>query len=257
MSRPKYFWHGPLCAVLLTFCSCAPLPRLDPNPRPMGIIERLERANLVVMGVVQSETTAQGGWRPTNSGSMPLELQMVRFRVEGVIKGRYESAALSFYYYRSTGGWTGHAPNIVLPGRRYIMYLLKDGDLLRATNDAYSSNTEIITGRHKLEAVVDREASLELIARLLLLPGDGLDVSQYLESFYVERETALGIVGPIKTAELLRSLLRDKNGLIRGRACIELAEFPIGDKACLAQLLGDLSASPEDRERGRSLSQGR
>ena len=159
---------------------------------------------------------------------MPLELQLVQFQVEGVIKGRYGSVALSFYYYRCTGGWVGHAPNILLPGQRYIMYLVQDGAVVRATNDAYSSNTAIITGRHKVEPVVGRDAGLDLIARLLLLPGDGLDTSEYLASLYVERANALAIIGPLKTAELLRSLLSDNNSQIRGRACIQLAEFPIG-----------------------------
>ena len=44
-----------------------------------------------------------------------------------------------------------------------------------------------------------------------------------------------------------------KNGEIRGRACITLAEFPLNERGCLAEVVKDIQALPEDRKRAEEL----
>jgi hypothetical protein len=233
--------------------SCAPTPRLIPYPHPLGIVDRAERSSLVLVGVVQSETTVRGGRYAEGPDSMPLELRRVGVHVEGIIKGQYEDRDLSFVYYHATGPWDGPAPNLLVPGERAIFYLISDSGTLRATNDAYSSHTEIVTGRHETQPATESDRVREMIARLLLLPGDGVDIGKYVASLYVERAAALEVVSEAQTADLLRLLLRNSNGQIRGRACILLAQPPLANKDCLASLINDAEASPDDRKRAEEL----
>jgi hypothetical protein len=226
---------------------------MTPYPHPLGIVDRIERSNLIVVGVVESETSVHGGRRTQRADSMPLELRRVGVRVEGVIKGQYDGAQLSFVYYRATGAWDGPAPNLLVPGERAIFYLMREGGVLRATNDAYSSHTEIVTGKHAIQAAASAEGVRQLIARLLLLPGEGVDISRYVASLYVEVAVALDVVSQAQTADLLSGLLQNSNGQVRGRACILLAQPPLTDRDCLPNVIRDTEASPEDRKRAEEL----
>jgi len=241
-----------LLILLLTGCSAA--AELVPRPGRLEIVERINRADLVVVGVVEAEQTVRAGHRNETSESMPLQLMKVNIRVEGLIKGSYSAEQLAFLYFRATGAWDGPAPNLLAPGERDIFYLIREGDLLRATNDVYSSHTEVVTGRHNVQPEVSDARVRETITRLLLLPGDGLDVTRYVASLYIEASNAIDIVGKSRTADILRSLLRNSDSRIRGRACILLAEPPLNERGCLENLLRDAQISSEDRERATALS---
>ena len=184
---------------------------------------------------------------------MPLQLMKVSIRVEGLIKGTHSGERLSFLYYRMTGAYHGAAPNLLELGGRAIFYLVREGDLLRATNDVYLSHTAVVTGRHNVQAEVDDARVRETMARVLLLPGDGLNINSYVASLYVETSHAVGMVGESRTADLLRTLLGNSDGRIRGRACIMLAEPPLSERGCLEDLLRDPQVSPEDQARATAL----
>jgi hypothetical protein len=52
---------------------------------------------------------------------------------------------------------------------------------------------------------------------------------------------------------LLENLLRSENPVIRGRACVVMAEPPRLQRGCLAALVSDPAALPTDRARAREL----
>jgi hypothetical protein len=246
-----------LFLILLLNDSCSPAVELVPRPDRLEILEMINRADLIVVGVVEAEQPVRAARRNETKDSMPLQLMKVNLRVEGFIKGTRSGERLAFFYYRTTGAWDGPAPNLLAPGERDIFYLTSEGDLLRATNDVYSSHTEVGTGRHDVHAEVNDAGVRETIARVLLLPGDGLNINSYVESLYVERAHAIDIVGKSRTADLLRSLLGNSDSRIRGRACILLAEPPLSERGCLENLLHDAQIPAADRERATALSRNR
>jgi hypothetical protein len=234
--------------------ACSTAAEIVPRPDRLDILERINRADLIVVGVVEAEQTVRAGRRNPMRDSMPLQLMRVTIRVEGLVKGTHSGERLDFLYYRTTGAWDGPAPNLLAPGERGVFYLIREGNLLRATNDVYSSHTEIGTGRHDVLPEVSDIGVRETIARVLLMPGDGVDVARYVESLYVERAHAIVIVGKSRTADLLRSLLDNSDTRIRGRACILLAEPPLNERSCLEKLLHDDQATSQDRDRAIVLS---
>lgn len=188
---------------------------------------------------------------------MSLELRRVTIRVEGLFKGKFDKTELSFLYYRSIGAWNGLPPNLLYVGERAVFYLVKDGGTLRATNDAYLSHTEVVTGKHSIQAVVDNEAVRGLIARVLLLPGEGLDIGGYLASLRVERAISLDVTSHSETVALLRILLGSSSGQVRARSCILLAEPPLHEQDCLPDVVRESGAALEDRQRAIEMLKGR
>ena len=227
-------------AIFLANLSCTPAPTMILNRRRLSIGERIERASLVMIGVVASETRViERGIKSDDS----LELRRVNVDVESVLKGKLEDAQLSFVYFFETGSWTGHAPNLLVLGERCLFYLLRDGTVWRATNDVYSSHTEIATGRHRVNAVKSDEAVRQLVARVLIEPGDITNLKQYLDSLAVGAAQAFELIGAPATAEILGTLLENPNAQIRGRACALLAEPPFGNRDCLSSV-SPVGASP-------------
>ncbi len=250
----RIFVLAGLCIAAFLGGSCSPAAELLPHTRQLGILERIQTADLIVVGVLESEQPVSGGYRTVGAEILPLQLMAVKVRPESVLKGSYKDGQLlEFLYYKATGAWDGPAPNILVPGERDVFFLKREGKILRATNDAYSSHTEVVTGRHFLRPESSNEGVRKTLARLLLLPGENLDVTRYVRSLYVEREYSLSIAGESETAESLRTLLQNSNGAIRGRACIWLAQPPLNEIACLRTIRDDaaIPAGTED-ERARS-----
>jgi hypothetical protein len=242
-----------LGAVLLvaTYVSAADFV---PYTREMGILERIDNADLIVVGVATSERPVRGGEVTRGAVIVPLQLMEVQIDVEGVVKGNFSiGKSLRFMYYKATGAWDGPAPNIIQPQQRSLFFLKKEGQILRATNDAYLSHTAIVTGSRPVQTVSENQAIRRELARILLLPGEHVDPSQYVKSLYREREYAFHLVGETETAELLRALLQNANGSIRGRACILLNTPPLNQKSCLGRIRDDVAVPVEDRTRARDL----
>ena len=232
-----------IVAWSLASLSCSPsASKLAPYLQHLSVVERIERASLIVVGVVESERSMEWGWKTPD-----VERRRVRIHVEGVVKGQFEGSQLDFEYYGLTGGWNGPSPNLLWSGKRALFYLVRDGPTFRATNDAYSSNTEIVTGKHDVRSSPSSAGVREAIARLFLVPGEGMDMEYYINSLYVERARALDVVSEAEVAGLMQVLLEHPNGRIRGRACILLAAPPLSRVSCLTRLIKDLGAAPEDR----------
>jgi len=244
---------GLYLSLFLVSGSCTPALDLVPHPHPLSTIDRIARSSLIVVGVVQSEASAAWVHRKNNGSGMPLELRRVSLRVEGVIKGRYDGSRLQFVYFCATGPWDGPAPNLLAPGERAIFYLLSDGNILRATNDAYSSHTEIVTGKHRIQPAARDQEVREMIVRLLLLPGEDLDTNRYVASLYVEMAQALDLTDKLQVAYIFRTLLNNQSAPIRARACVLLAEPPLNQRDCLQDLVRDSKAPEVDRKRAQHL----
>ncbi len=232
--------------------SCAPVPDLVPRVANVEIADQVNEANLIVVGLAENERVVRpvAGTRETG----PLNLLAVIVRVEGVLKGHFDGERLTFYYYQMTGGaWDGPAPNIVAPGQRSIFYLMNDGGVIRAATDAYLSHTNLATGKHPISPAANDSSTREAVAELVLLPGEGMDMADYLGSLHRGKALALALVGKSQVRQMLRGLLKNPQGAIRGRACITLAEFPLNEKGCLQDVIGDVQSLPEDRKRAEEL----
>jgi hypothetical protein len=60
----------------------------------------------------------------------------------------------------------------------------------------------------------------------------------------------------VPQTEVIRTLqdaLKNSDAAIRGRACLLLAEFPLNQKGCVAEVAHDAQALPEDRKRAEEL----
>ncbi len=214
-----------LAASVFVSSACSPVAAPLPMPQHLSIRERIERAELIVVGILASEASIG-----PSRHDKDLELRRVEVSVEGVVKGRVDARRLSYLYYASLGSHTGPPHNRVFPGQRAIVYLRTDGAILRATNDVYVSHTDLVTGIPDIHTVTDNEAARDQIARLLLLPGKGTDVIVFLSSLDTIIEAVSGIVGESRRAEYLRRLLQSPDARIRSRVRILLSQLNSASK---------------------------
>ena len=244
--------HSPaiiLSAIFLLTTACQPAAYLNiiPDPCVLGINERISRSSLIVVGVAVSEIALRSKY-DNPSDVEHLQLRKVNILVEGVVKGNYKGRQLTFLYYGGTDAYSGPARNNLGPEQRAIFYLKNDAGNLRTTNDVYLSHTGLVTGKHKIQPAFDDEGVRELIAHLMLLPGEDLDLSQYLDSLHIEAYRAVDLVGKARTGDLLLTLLENQKLQIRRRACLLLAEPPFAKKDCLSSLIQDIGTPAEDRK---------
>jgi hypothetical protein len=249
-------WKAVVRIGLATLCglaSCSRVPSLTPHVSYVEIRHQIEQASLIVVGVVQSEHVV----RTVDSGPKQdlgrLELRAVRLQVEGVLEGQFDGDHLTFYYYQVTAAWDGPEPNMITPGERGIFYLVKDGEIWRATTDAYASHTRLVTGKHSISLATSKDEVRKTIARLLLLPAEGTDLNGFLGSLHRDSALAMALVSKMEVSQMLQILLRNPNADIRGRACIALAEYPLKERSCLPDVIHDVRARPEDRKRAEEL----
>jgi len=240
-----------LLVWLCVLGSCSPVPNLEPHIAHFEIGELINQANLIVVGVVESDRVVR--IFPETKDSIGLELRLARVGVEGVIEGQFRGDRLSFYYYYAPGGWNGPPPNTLTLGERDIFYLVKDGEVWRPPNDAYFSHTRLVSGKHSISLAKSKDQVREAIARLLLVPGEGTDLDAFLASLPRITGTAMGLVENTEVSRILQSLLANPSPEIRGRVCVVLADFPLNEKSCLAEVIRDVHALPEDRKRAQEL----
>ena len=242
-----------LLAALLSVTSCSHVPDLIPNVSYVRDVDQITRATLIALGTVENERIVRKLNAGTSELPYPLALFEVKVRLEGIIQGHYPQERLTFYYYQVLGGWTGHEPNFITPGERDVFYLVKDRDVWRATTDAFSSHTRIVTGRYTVTPASSKEEARNTIAQLLLVPGEGFVLPEFLGSLRRNSGVSESLVGKAETSRLLRTLLLNPKPLVRVRACIALAEFPLSEKACLPEIMHEAEASSDDRRRAKEL----
>ena len=228
---------------------CSGTPKLVPHPSRLELTDMIDRAELIVIGVVDGGSEA--GPVVTSDG-MPMRLCRVSVQVENVLKGNAPLGELRFFFYNAEGAWDGPSFNVIEPRERAIFFLVRDGSVLRATNDVYLSHATVRAGRHP---GLPRSATplKQTIAEALLIPGPGTETERYRGFLHSAKALSLGLVGRGETVALLESLLKNRNAQFRGGACIALAEFPIGERQCLPALIGDSEALPQDRVRAEEL----
>ncbi len=243
-------WPG--WAIVLCLGSCyGQAQGLAPHVEHREIVDQIDEADLIVVGVVESQRARETVLGPRDIGL--LQLFAVSLHVEGVIKGQLNGKLVTFYYYQSANrAWNGPAPNIINPGERGIFYLVRDSGVLRATTDAFLSHTNLESGKHIVSPATDGTLH-EAIARLLLLPGERMDVSAYRSSLHRQKALAIALVGPDQVSKTLQEILKNSDGAIRGRVCVTLAEFPLNQKRCLYEIVNDGQVLVEDRKRAAEM----
>ncbi len=235
-------------AILLTMVcvqtSCSRIPNLEVNfGNFIPLKEHIKKADLIVVGTLVAEHLVRIFGPQDNS----YELREVSVSVEGVLRGNLSETHLSYYYYMPIGGWNGPAFNISTPGERAIFYLMNDTGVWRAVTDGYQSHIPIHTGKHEISAA-SRSKLNETIARLLLSPPEGGDLSEYLVHFGESCTSAFQLTGESETARVLQILRTHNYRNIRDLACIQLAAF--GERDCLAEALKNDQLPNEDRSLG-------
>jgi len=244
---------GIAVASLCALASCSRVPSLTPHVSYVAIPTQIANAGLIVVGVVAGEHVVRIVDSPERNDVGRLQLCAVRVHVEGVLKGKFDGDPLTFYYYQVTSAWDGPEPNLIAPGERDIFYLVRDGRVWRAITDAYASHTRLVTGKHSISPATNNEDVDRAVARLLLLPGEDADIHGFLALLHKNKALAISLVGEAEVGRILQNLTKSSDAAIRGRACLTLAEFPLGERECLPNLLHDVHASPEDRARAEEL----
>ena len=233
--------------------SCSSVPKLLPHVARLELREQIQKASLVVVGIVEDERAVVRVAAESKEELIPLELRAVRIRVEGVLEGRFDGKELTFYYYQATGAWDGSPINILSPQERDIFFLVKDGGVLRAPADVYLSHTRVLTGKHHVSRVVSKDLVPTAIARLLLVPGDEAEVQKDLALWRRSLAVALSLVPQAQVVQILQNDLESSNSEVRGRVCLLLADFPLKEKGCLLSVVNDRRVPQEDRKRAQEL----
>jgi hypothetical protein len=234
-------------AVLL-FCtvigaSCDTAPKLVPRPARLEFTEMIDKAELVVIGVVEGGSTVG---RVVSQRGLRLQLCRVKVRIEKTLKGTEPSPQIVLFFYEAAGAWDGPAPSIISEHERAIFFLVHDGGVLRATNDMYLSHITVRTGRHP-ELPWPGVSLRQTIAKVLLTLGQEADIDRYTATLHSVKALAISLVGTRDTVALLQGLLGNADARVRSQACITLAEFPLEKKDCLPKLINDPEAPVEQR----------
>ena len=234
--------------VIAALTSCSPLPHLEVHPSQISIPEQIDRAKLIVMGVIEDDSPIRI-YKRENS-----VLCAMRIRVEGVLEGQYNKEELTFYYYMPAGPYSSPPLNMPnTPGDRGVFYLVSEKGVLRATTDWYLSHTLLQTGRHDISPAINKAEIREKVASLLLVPGDEADYDGFLYRIDDNVFLALELVPHTRVIEILQSLVRHPDPEVRGKACLILAKPLFNENGCLPGLVNDTQAMIEDRRRAEEL----
>jgi hypothetical protein len=246
-----------LLGVFLTVaaCSCGNYgPALTPNYHCSGTYESC--SSLIVVAklnaIRSTRRTAEIG--PSSGivkGFSRMTLFEVKAEIENVLKGTLSRSSITFYYYgipqdEGTVGSQAFLPDV---GSRYVLYLREDNGVIRTVIDwAGWPHKRVFAGYHPPGFVNSGWAVRERVARIILAPGEGFDHVKYAQNLDRAASQSESLIGPMKTKDMLESLLTRHECVIRSAACLVLAQSYPGHDSCLLatehdHCLGNLGTS--------------
>ncbi|HUA21109.1 MAG TPA: hypothetical protein VMB25_20315 [Bryobacteraceae bacterium] len=222
------------CVVVALLCLTGCQPSFQFNDSKMTPNQMLDRATLVFVGVIQSQTFVNWPFLRI-PGEAPKYQQYWRVlkrrvHVEIVAKGQESRKVIDIYEYYWIGGGDGPPWNITRNGHRYLFLVRNEGGTYHVVRDWRLSIFPIYSGEHDrfpLDAskpVWERFALLQFWVR----PGysSGLAMQNHLDP----------PLGPWRETKLLRGLLRHRDAALRDAACQQLLLLGQGQDECYYQL---------------------
>ncbi len=174
--------------------------------------------------------------------SLVVRLVRVSADVETVIQGQLPKAPIRFYFFANTLSRNGYHTVFEWcePGKRYLVFLKEDGEVLRTMADVAGLNIRIWSGRHDdvpgSAAQPGGHDPRTAIAYLALSPSADVE-----EGFAVNIERVCGRISqfapPSEMALLLRKLLSHRNPEVRAQACLTLSRSFSYRDPCLPELV--------------------
>ena len=211
-----------------------------------------ELAPFVVVATVEENRITAKHIEPAHYQGVYLDLHAVRCKRENSIQGSLSQSELTFFYYAS-GSYPDSKP---LPGHerpfhaavglRYVFFLTRDRDRLRAVGDFGYYSIRVLSGRHD-ESSADSKDPGRRLAEILLTPGNGADTEGMANSLLHSAEFANVWCSRSVTAERLRHLLSLGEPL-RLEACGVLVEDYHGQEDCLQAMADDPNESVHNRQ---------
>src|SRR5205807_1102261 len=105
-------------------CSCKAGPSLTPRPSMLDIVDQIQQAKVIVLGLFESESPVGPIIDPKGSA---LRLHKVKVTVESILKGTASPGPLEFFFYAFEGAWNAPPNYFYRAGERAIFYLVQDG----------------------------------------------------------------------------------------------------------------------------------
>ncbi|HEX5431887.1 MAG TPA: hypothetical protein VFW83_07975 [Bryobacteraceae bacterium] len=225
--------------VIIFAAAMAACNRNTPDLRPRLILQGenvggefwLQAPDIAVVKIVRA--SLEGPREPIFQGG-PDDLQLAKFdaNVENVIKGDLQPGTISFFFFAKTD----QNPNYYLdPGKRYVVSLRREGNILRSWADPTQLKIEVHSGSHRQEDLPRGRGPATTIAYILLTPGADANIEDF-EKHLNWPPNSYG--GPKYVYERLKELETSPNRGLREAACIAAATMFWYRPECLEQVLG-------------------
>ena len=238
-------------AVLSCLAGCRRVPELTPRlifqGEPVGNDFWLSAPDVLTIKVVRADSL--GSRQPVYPRG-PKTLQLVKFtaNVENVIKGDLPDKTISFFFYVKTDG----KPYYYLdPGKRYIISLRREGDVLRSFADGTQLRIWVHSGFHNQKDLPVNLGPARTIAYILLTPGVDCDLKEFAQFLafpdYDYRE-------PAYLNDRLKELQLSSNRMLRDAACLAAARIFSYRPECIKQCLD--SSDSNTRSAAAALLEG-
>jgi hypothetical protein len=193
-------------------------PRLVLHEEPVGDDFWFAAPYVLVVRIISADTA---GPRESIYHGGPKTLQLVKFlaNVENTIKGNLPDKTITFFFFTKID----QNPNYYLdPGKRYVVSLRSEGDVLRSWADATQLKIEIRSGAHSQQDLPLNLGPSTTIAYLLLTPGTDYDPDVFRRSL---AWPPYSHASPEYVQERLMLLQRHSNRLISDSACVASASM--------------------------------
>ena len=203
----------------------------------------LQSVPVIVVGFVEENRIVVSRVAARRYKGVYLDLHEVRCKRENSLKGGLIEKEFTFAYF-SDGRYPEAQPNPLYkrsfkadPGERYLFFLTRDGDVLRSIGDVGEFSIPINSGRH-VESRIEPGDISQLIAKILLAPGDGADLDRMAQTLPAASQAVESWGSRLIAAQLLRRLLVMGEPL-RSMACGVLVERFRGQIDCLEAIADD------------------
>jgi len=173
----------------------------------------------------------------------------VRCKLENSIKGN-PKPEFSFYYFVEAETTEEHNPYYkilfeAVPGRRYVFFLMSEGDVLRSIGDVGEYSIEVFTGSH-IGTNTPAESAVMAISNILLKRGTNVDESLLAKNLQGTWHALDDLkASRLYTMRLLRELVI-MPGPVRIAACELLVKW-FSSYGCLYEIKDDISESSENQ----------
>lgn len=189
-------------------------------------LDQMRNAPIVFVGVVQKvEMLAEP--RPASmQPKVSLQLYRARCSVELRLRGDVRSA-IDLYYFgpNPADGMVGFPKFWLQAGERRMFFVEQHQGVFRAVGDYLNYTEQVYSGKHLQQVLEADEKMGEIIARILLQPGQGMNEDVFSSNLFGASQIADQFATPAYSRELLEQLTKHRNEKLRSKACYILAKF--------------------------------